>query len=307
MFPTVGSRPAHEIPTRASAGSAAPRSAPGRWGRWSLRRATSSLVVGSMLVGLVTPSIGCGYSEDEWQAKLREIDSLKTQLGAEQSQSKKAKAEIEEREAQVEQLKQQLKAAGVDISNLNNNLQEQARALEDYKRRAEQLEAIKKRFEALRAKLQALTKLGLNVTVRNNRMVIQLPGDVLFDSGRETLKTEGQEILMKVAEVVRNDPGLASRTFQVAGHTDAQPLQGGRFKDNWGLSVMRAREVLVFLVDPTDKGGRLSPSRWSAVGYGETDPVKANDTPQNKQSNRRCELVVMPNVEEMLDLKSLTQ
>ena len=251
-------------------------------------------------------AIGCGYSEEEMQAKNKEIENLRNQLGAEQAQHRKAKQDLDEATTRLEQAKAQLKAAGVDISNLNANLEQQARALEDYKRRAEQLEAIKKRFELLRQKLQSLTKLGLNVTVRNNRMVIQLPGDVLFDSGRETLKKEGQDILGKVADVIRQDSGLNSRTFQVAGHTDNAPLSGGRFKDNWGLSVMRAREVLAFLVDPSEKGGRLDPKRWSAAGYGETDPVKPNDSPESKQANRRCELVVMPNVEEMLDLKSLT-
>jgi chemotaxis protein MotB len=271
----------------------------------SMRRAISRLSLGVALVSFAGVS-GCGYSEEEMQAKVREIEALKNQLSAEQSQNKKAKTELEEAKAQIEQLKQQLKAAGVDISKLNANLEEQARALEDYRKRAEQLEAIKKRFELLRDKLQALTKLGLNVTVRNNRMVIQLPGDVLFDTGKETLKKEGQDILLKVAEVVRNDSGLSSRSFQVAGHTDSAPLQGGRFKDNWGLSVMRAREVLTFLVAPIDKGGGgLNPERWSASGYGDTDPVKPNDTPENKQANRRCELVVLPNVEEMLDLKTL--
>jgi chemotaxis protein MotB len=272
-----------------------------------LRRSTSWLLISAALLA-GSSSLGCGYSEEEMQAKVREIESLKNQLSAEQAQNKKARGEIEEAVAKIEQLKAQLKAAGVDISNLNANLEQQARALEDYRRRAEQLEAIKKRFELLREKLQALTKLGLNVTVRNNRMVIQLPGDVLFDSGRETLKKDGQDILNKVAEVVRNDAGLASRSFQVAGHTDDAPLSGGRFKDNWGLSVMRAREVLAFLITPTDKGGGgLNPTRWSASGYGDVDPVKPNDTPENKQANRRCELVVVPNVEEMLDLKSLVQ
>lgn len=272
-----------------------------------LRRSTSWLLIGATLLA-GTGSLGCGYSEEEMQAKIREIEGLKNQLSAEQAQNKKAKSELEEAIAQVEQLKRQLKAAGVDISNLNANLEQQARALEDYRRRAEQLEAIKKRFEALRAKLQALTKLGLKVTVRNNRMVIQLPGDVLFDSGRETLKKDGKDILGKVAEVIRNDPGLASRSFQVAGHTDDVPLSASRFKDNWGLSVMRAREVLAFLIMPVDKnGGGLSPTRWSAAGYGDTDPVKPNDSPENRQANRRCELVVLPNVEEMLDLKTLVQ
>ena len=140
------------------------------------RRVVSWFVLCASLTG--SGALGCGYSEDEMQAKIREVDSLKTALAAEQERHKKAKGEVEEQSARIEQLKQQLKAAGVDISNLNANLEQQARALEDYKRRAEQLEAIKKRFELLREKLQALTKLGLNVTVRNNRMVIQLPGDV---------------------------------------------------------------------------------------------------------------------------------
>jgi chemotaxis protein MotB len=270
-------------------------------------RSTSWKIWGALaLVG--SGALGCGYSEDEMQAKIREINGLKDQLSAEQAQNKKAKAEIDEAAEKIEQLKSQLKAAGVDISNLNANLEQQARALEDYRRRAEQLEAIKKRFELLRDKLAALTKLGLNVTVRNNRMVIQLPGDVLFDSGRETLKKDGESILLKVAEVIRNDAGLSSRAFQVAGHTDNAPLQGGRFKDNWGLSVMRAREVLAFLIEPTEKGGGgLNATKWSASGYGDTDPVRANDSPEGKSANRRCELVVVPNVEEMLDLKSLTQ
>ncbi len=265
-------------------------------------------LLGTALLVVSAASIGCGYSEEEMQARLHEIEALKSQLSAEQDRGKKAQSEIEEAKARIEKLKQKLKDAGVDISNLNANLEQQARALEDYRRRAEQLEAIKKRFELLRNKLQALTKLGLKVTVRNNRMVIQLPGDVLFDSGRETLKKEGEEILLKVAEVIRNDSSLSSRSFQVAGHTDNEPLSGGRFKDNWGLSVMRAREVLTFLIKPSDKGGGgLSADRWSASGYGDTDPIKSNDTPEGKQANRRCELVVLPNVEEMLDLKTITQ
>jgi len=271
-----------------------------------LRRSPAALFAFAAALSLAPAA--CGPSEEEYRAKLSEITALKGELAAEQGRSKKAKGELDEAEVRIEQLKKQLAAAGVDISNLNANLEQQARALEDYRKRADQLEQIKKRFEVLRDKLQALTKLGLNVTTRNNRMVIQLPGDVLFDSSRETLKKDGEAILLKVAEVIRADKGLSDRSFQVAGHTDSAPLKGGRFKDNWGLSAMRAREVLTFLIQPQDKGGGgLNPGKWSAAGYGDTDPMKPNDTPENKQANRRCELVVVPNMEEVLDLKSLTQ
>ena len=269
-----------------------------------LRRSPAGL----LLVAAVASAVGCGPSEDEYRAKVAEVASLKGQLDAEQARSKKAKGELDEAEVRIEQLKKQLAAAGVDISNLNANLEQQARALEDFRKRADQLEQIKKRFASLRDKLQPLTKLGLVVTTRNNRMVIQLPGDVLFDASRETLKKEGQEILLKVAEVIRGDKGLSDRSFQVAGHTDNAPIKGGRFKDSWALSAMRAREVLMFLVQAQDKGGGgLSSPRWSAAGYGDTDPLKPNDTPENQAANRRCELVVVPSNEETVDLKSLTQ
>jgi len=252
----------------------------------------------------------CGHSEEEWQAKLRENQQLQDNLNAEKAAHQKAKSDLDEARSQIEQLGLKLKKAGGDLSTLVADLAEQKAALEKMRKDKDALEAIRKRFELLKQKLESLTKLGLNVTVRKNRMMIQLPGDVLFDSGRVDLKKDGKEILLKVAEVIRNDKDLALRSFQVAGHTDNKPLAGGPFRDNWGLSVMRAREVLAFLVKSTEEknpGGGLPTDRWSAAGYGETDPVAANDTPENMQKNRRVELVVMPNVEEMLDLKSLTK
>lgn len=261
------------------------------------------------LVGLVFVAAlvgGCGHSEDEWQSKLRELDEMGTRLGVEQARATKAQGELDEAEARIEHMKQQLKLAGVDVGNLNTTLEQQARATEEHRRRLERVEALKRRFEALRANLQGLTKVGLRVVVRNNRVMIQLPGDVLFDAGRETLRRDGKEVLVKVAEVIRNDPGLASRVFQVVGHTDNARSAGGPFKDNWGLSLMRAREVLAFLVLPADKGGGgLSPGRWSAAGYGDTDPVAENDTSEGKRANRRCELVL--NTDDSLDLKALAR
>jgi chemotaxis protein MotB len=253
---------------------------------------------------------GCGHSEEEWQAKLKENQELQNQLNAEKAAHQKAEADLSSAGTQIDQLKSQLKKAGVDLSNVNADLAEQKSALEKLRKDKEQLEQIRQRFEMLKKKLEALTKLGLNVTVRKNRMTIQLPGDVLFDSGRTDLKKDGKDILLKVADVIRNDKDLNARSFQVAGHTDNKPLGGGPYKDNWGLSVMRAREVLTFLIAPTAEktgGGGLPHDHWSAAGYGDTDPIAGNDAPENMQKNRRVELVVLPNVEEMLDLKSLTK
>jgi chemotaxis protein MotB len=264
------------------------------------------LLIAAFSLGFVL--LGCGHNEEEWQAKLKDIDTLKAQLSAERQAHQKTQDDYAKAKSDIEQLTDRLHKAGADVETLNANLAEQRKALEDYKRRAEQLEAIKHRFDTLRQKLEALTRLGLTVSVRKNRMVISMPGDVLFDSGKIELKKEGQSILHQVADVIRNDSQLNTRTFQVAGHTDAKPVSGGPYKDNWGLSVMRAREVLMYLISPIEKnGGGLNPANWSPVGYGETDPIADNTSDEGMKKNRRVELVVMPNVEEMLDLKSLTQ
>jgi chemotaxis protein MotB len=255
---------------------------------------------------------GCGYSEEEWQAQLDKYNRLKAEHQDAQGRLDQVNKELAAAQAKVADLEKQLQTAGVDIqerdkrlSSVSASLEEREKALAEYKARAKQLELIKARFETLKKKLDELTKLGLAVNIRRNRMVISLPGDVLFDSGRESLKKEGQQILLKVASIIKNDPALLGRDYQVAGHTDNKPLQGGVFRDNWGLSLMRAREVLMFLVG--DKGGKLPLAHWSAAGFAETDPVASNDTDDGRQKNRRCDLIVVPSVEEMLDLKAITQ
>jgi chemotaxis protein MotB len=208
----------------------------------------------------------------------------------------------------MDALNEQLQQTGSQNEALSKNVQDMQRALDEYKARAAQLERIKQRFELLQQKLKKLTDLGLKVEIRRNRMVIRLPGDVLFASGQDKLRPEGRPVLDAVADVIRNDKQLSARYFQVAGHTDNKPLQGGRFHDNWGLSTMRAREVLVYLVSPQDPkkgGGGLNATRLHAAGFGETDPVAKIDTDEGRQQNRRVELVLMPDVEEMLDLRSL--
>ncbi|HWO08479.1 MAG TPA: OmpA family protein [Polyangiaceae bacterium] len=256
--------------------------------------------------GVFCHLVACGYSQEEWDQKLRENEALTQQLAAQKQASEKCAADYATASTELDALRRQFQERGVNLDNVTQDLEQQRQANDEYRKRAEQLEQVRQRFELLRQKLKKLTELGLRVQVRDNRMLIQLPGSVLFDSGRDGLKASGLEILGQVAAVLRADPDLSQREFQVAGHTDNKPLGGGSYKDNWGLSAMRARSVLAYLTTPLDKkGGGLDPSHWSAAGYGDTDPVASNDTDDGREQNRRVELVVQPNVEEMLNLNSL--
>jgi len=283
-----------------------------------------ALLVSILALAVTAP--GCGYSEDEWQAQLakygeldgkhratskkldattKELAKRTDELEAERKRVAQLEKDLEAAGFNMKNLKESLASSGTELSKLNAILAERERALAEYKKRAAQLARIKKRFELLAKKLNELTTLGLAVKIRNNRMVISLPGDVLFESGKERLKTDGRKVLKQVAGIIGGDASLRKRTYQVAGHTDNVEIKGGVFGDNWGLSLMRARTVLLYLINPTK--GNLPPKNWSAAGFSDTDPVADNGTREGKQQNRRCELIVVPSAEEMLDLKAITQ
>jgi len=248
----------------------------------------------------------CGYSQEEWDLKVRESTELRGQLAEEQSARSKAEADYADALEEIEALRIKLAERGVNLDSLAADLESQKKALAEYEQRMSRLNQIREEFDRLKRKLNELTRLGLKVDVRDNRMVIQLPGDVLFDSGQDKLRDEGEEIVLNVAAVIQADAELRRREFQVAGHTDDRPLKGGRFGDNWGLSAMRARSVLLLLTKPqADGGGGLPEQTWSAAGYGSTDPVADNSSESGRTQNRRVELVVQPAVAEMLNLNSI--
>jgi chemotaxis protein MotB len=248
----------------------------------------------------------CGYSKEEWDQKLREGEALRSDLTAQRHAHDKCESEYASSLHEVDNLKRQLKERGSSLQTPTARAESQDRALDEYRQRGEQLEQTRKRFEMLRERVKTLGEVGVTVVIRDNRMLLELPGDILFDSGEDTLKKHGQDVLLKVADILRNGPEWSSRRFQVACHTDSRPLAGRNFRDNWALSAMRARAVLLLLTKPVDRGGGgLDARRWSAAGYADTDPVASNDTEEGRQKNRRVELVVQPEAAEMLDLSGL--
>jgi chemotaxis protein MotB len=267
-----------------------------------------------VLLGLVVFGTACGHSEDEWQGAQRDIAKLKAELDVANKRHTEDDQKYAAAQQQIDDLNAKLKELGVGLSRSEDEKSKLRLAMSEYEARLKQLDDMKARFRDLKGRLDKLTSVGLKVVVRNNRMVIQLPGDILFDSGKDTLKPDGKKILKQVAEVVKGDSTLSTRNFQVAGHTDKEPYAGTYF-DNWGLSVMRARQVLTFLIAPDaadahgiPSGGGLDPIHWAAAGYGKMDPVVGSVDQQSREEeakNRRVELVLQPNVEEMLNLKDL--
>jgi chemotaxis protein MotB len=264
----------------------------------------ASLWVISVALGLGVAA--CGPSQEDYDAALEQSRQLQGDLDQERTQRQELEAQMAALSGQNEEMANRLRALGENVEELEttntalqSNLTETQRALEELRARERQAQERLATFRQLMERFRAMIDSGrLRVRIVRNRMVVDLPSGVLFDSARAELKPEGLSTLAEVAAVLREIP---NREFQVAGHTDNVPISG-RFRDNWDLSTSRALTVTQFLVSQGVPANRLS-----AAGYSDTQPVASNDTAEGRQQNRRIEIALMPNLDELPDLSALTE
>jgi chemotaxis protein MotB len=112
-----------------------------------------------------------------------------------------------------------------------------------------------------------------------------LTDDVLFDSGKATLKSRSVPLLTEISGLLAR--GVVN-PVRVEGNTDDVPISTSQFHSNWDLSTARADAVLEFLLAHGVRAGRLS-----ATGYADQRPLASNATAAGRSLNRRVELVVL--------------
>jgi chemotaxis protein MotB len=116
-------------------------------------------------------------------------------------------------------------------------------------------------------------------------IVISLAGNMLFDSGKSDLKSQGLVLLDTVAERLKT----MTNEIRIEGHTDNVPIATPLYPSNWELSSSRAITVGRYLSEHDD----ISPTRLAAAGYGEFRPIASNDTREGRARNRRVDLVIL--------------
>jgi chemotaxis protein MotB len=148
-------------------------------------------------------------------------------------------------------------------------------------RRVEQLRAAQ---EAQNGMVQRLSKLA-EIDVKAERIDIQLPDALLFGSGQAKLHESAEVLLAKIVPELARFHG----DIVVEGHTDDLPLGAhSPYKSNWELSVARAFSVITYL---TEHG--TDPTNISARGYGPYRPRVPNISAENREMNRRIEIVLL--------------
>ncbi|MCU0673614.1 MAG: OmpA family protein [Myxococcota bacterium] len=268
----------------------------------------ASMKVRTTLAALVALAIACGPSQEELDAANARIAELQGELGTANERNQELETRLGTVESQNGELANRLRALGQTVeglegqrTQLRGELDETQRALEELRERERQAQARIETFRNLLQRFRSMIESGrLRVRIVRNRMVVELPEGILFDSGRAELKESGQATLTEVAQVLAQ---VGEREFQIAGHTDNVPLgRRARFADNWELSSARAVNVSRFLVTQGVPANRIS-----AAGYADTQPVSSNESEEGRAQNRRIEIVLVPSLDELPDLSSLTE
>ncbi|MGO9710702.1 MAG: OmpA family protein [Polyangiaceae bacterium] len=261
-----------------------------------------------LAVCVLSLSVGC-VTQGKYDDAVRSANDAQAQLkrvsAEDAAKSAELQAKLDEETAlnkqmndARDQLGQKADALLAEKGSLASALDQSRARLDELRRAQAATEARARLFHDLALKLKSMIDAGqLGIVLREGRMVLQLPNDVLFASGQVDIRPQGRTALAQVAGVLAT---LADRRFQVAGHTDDVPIDTDRFPSNWELSTARALEVTRFLI-----GHGLKSTNVSAAGYAEFDPVASNADPHGRAKNRRIEITLQPNIDEMVAVPAL--
>jgi chemotaxis protein MotB len=229
-------------------------------------------------------SLGASFQES--QANVQRLQSENTRV---QTQLAKLQEERSKLEDEQHRLTLEMTQLLEDSSRLKQSTAELSRALAEVSRRKAEADRRVAEFRSLLGRFKSLIDAGtLKVTINDGRMVLQLPSDVLFDSGSAKLSKVGKSAIAEVTSVLKEVPG---RRYQVEGHTDNVPIHNPAFRSNWELAAARGLGVLRAMVD-----GGMDAALVSAASYGEFHPTASNDAEVGRRVNRRIEIIVVPDL-----------
>lgn len=255
-----------------------------------------------------------------------QLSELRNDTTAQGTTLRKLRNEIEQQKLQIadwnnrynvlsSQYDQQIKRSSMQQQELQRALLEEQQSLSrqqmvlaEKEKRLARLESQIKAQDSLVTLLNNKVKqalLGfssdeLSVEVKNGKVYVSLSNQLLFRSGSAAVEKKGQEALKQLALVLSRNPEIQ---VLIEGHTDNVPIKTAVYNDNWDLSVARATSIVrILTVD-----NKLEPTRFTASGKSEYYPVAANNTPEGKARNRRTEIILIPQLDELYKIITLSK
>lgn len=223
---------------------------------------------------------------------LQQNSKLQRDLLAAYANQERQEGNLSLHQQQIDAMHEQLTDMQQTNDQLLTTIEELNHALEKEKiAREARLAKVKNTYNQLVGALEDEIKRGeLTISNLEGQLSVNLLNKILFDSGKTTIKKEGQKVLQTLGDVLNKFPDKA---LQIAGHTDNVQISERlreRYPSNWELSTARATNVVHFL---QDKVG-LSGERMIAAGYSEYQPVADNEDAEGRALNRRIQILLVP-------------
>lgn len=263
------------------------------------------LIKFGLLASLCVAVVACGIPEEEYQKKVDEVNKLSKDLSAAAEAYDTLQASLDKMSIENQKMSNRLQELGQNVQSLLGEKNVLTSDLEATRAREARLraekEAQRQRMAQYRKVIDQFKELvnsgKLKIKIVDGQMVVQMASNILFETGKANLSEEGELALTDLARILA---GIPNRKFQIAGHTDNVPINSRKFPSNWELSAARGVTVVKFLQE-----NGVDPRSISAAGYAEYRPSESNDTPAGQAANRRIEITLLPNLNELPDLSDL--
>jgi chemotaxis protein MotB len=237
-------------------------------------------------------------SLSEHEALQRRLSQTQQELERMRAERQKLRTHLDTQLTQIDSLNSELgsvrRAMGDDLEQAQKTNQQLASTLDEREKALASATRSKdeqaKLLDAYQERLKKFIQSGdLSVSLVDGKLIVALPADILFASGSARISDRGQSTLVELGRVFQSMP---DKRLQVEGHTDNVPIRGGKFESNWHLGHARAMAVVDILL----RTGVTAP-KLSAASYGEFQPKAPNTDDENRQKNRRIEIVIIPKLD----------
>lgn len=219
-------------------------------------------------------------SDAETRKLLGQLQNTQQNLQVKEDELNQLAQRLDNDRKNLEQLKAELDQRNRRLNELERILEKKDKAVKDLKRKVTNA-------------LLGYENQGLSITQKNGKVYVSLEEKLLFESGSTEVGHQGVAALKKLARVLEQNPDI---NITIEGHTDDVPvIPGSKFQDNWDLSVLRANAIVRILLSNSN----INPVRLTASGRSQYLPLDSSKTPEARQKNRRTEIILTPNLDEL--------
>jgi chemotaxis protein MotB len=201
------------------------------------------------------------------QELLLELETKEQKMALESARLEELQKELTNRSSQINELQALIEAKETQMQQLKNAI---SNALHNFEGK------------------------GLTVVHKNGKIYVSMENKLLFNSGSWAVGYEGKNAVEQLAGVLAKNTDIH---VLIEGHTDDDPYAGATLIDNWDLSVKRATAIVRIL-----KSNGVNPTQITAAGRSKFAPVNSNKTKEGKAKNRRIEIILTPNLDQISKL-----